>query len=67
MLKDRNHYRQHTPESRITRRATCTSRQYARELLSMMTDFENFTTHEQSVGTVLDQVVAWGGVPKQLR
>ena len=41
--------------------------------LSMWTDFENFTTfkpgpnHEKSVRTVLDQVVAWGGVLKQLR
>jgi len=45
----------------------------AQVLLSMMTDFENFTTfkpaplHEKSVGTVLDQVVAWGGALKQLR
>src|SRR6267143_5571482 len=42
-------------------------------LLSMMTDFENFTTfkphlhHEKHLGTVLDQVVAWGGALKQLR
>jgi len=45
----------------------------AQVLLSMMTDFESFTTfkpqphHEKSVGTVLDQVVAWGGALKQLR
>jgi hypothetical protein len=45
----------------------------AQVLLSMMTDFENFTTfkphlhHEKHLGTVLDQVVAWGGALKQLR
>lgn len=45
----------------------------AQVLLSMMTDFESFTTfkpqphHEKSVGTVLDQLVAWGGALKQLR
>jgi len=45
----------------------------AQVLLSLMTDFENFTTfkpapqHEKSVATVLDQVVAWGGALKQLR
>ena len=45
----------------------------AQVLLSMMTDFENFTTfkpsshHEKSVGTVLNQVVSWGGALKQLR
>lgn len=45
----------------------------AQVLLSIRTDFENFTTfkpqshHEKSVGTVLDQVVAWGGALKQLR
>ncbi len=45
----------------------------AQVLLSMMTDFENFTTfkpapqHEKAVGAVLDQVVAWGGALKQLR
>jgi len=45
----------------------------AQVLLSMMTDFENFTTfkpashHEKSVGTVLDQVVAWAGALKPLR
>src|SRR2546423_3165758 len=42
-------------------------------LLSMMTDFEHFTTfkphpqHEKAVGTLLDQVVAWAGALKQLR
>ena len=45
----------------------------AQVLLSLRTDFENFTAfkpgphHERSVGTVLDQVVAWGGALKQLR
>src|SRR5213082_135640 len=45
----------------------------AQVLLSMRHDFEKFTTfkpdpsHEKSVGTVLDQVVAWGGALKQLR
>jgi len=45
----------------------------AQVLLSMMTDFESFTTfkpaphHEKSVGTMLDQVLAWGGALKQLR
>jgi NAD(P)H-dependent FMN reductase len=45
----------------------------AQVLLSMRADFENFTTfkpephHEKAVGTVLDQVVAWGGALKQLR
>ena len=45
----------------------------AQVLLSMMTDFENFATfkphlhHEKHLGTVLDQVVAWGGALKQLR
>src|SRR6185436_379107 len=39
----------------------------AQVLLSMRTDFEKFTTfkpdphHEKAVGTMLDQVVAWGG------
>src|SRR5881227_2784496 len=42
----------------------------AQVLLSMMTDFEHFTTfkpasqHEKSVGLVLDQVVAWAGALK---
>jgi NAD(P)H-dependent FMN reductase len=45
----------------------------AQVLLSLMTDFENFTTfkpgpqHEQAAGTVLDQVLAWGAALKQLR
>jgi NAD(P)H-dependent FMN reductase len=45
----------------------------AQVLLSLMTDFENFTTfkpgpqHEQLVGTVLDQVFAWGSALKPLR
>jgi hypothetical protein len=45
----------------------------AQVLLSLMTDFESYTTfkphahHEKSVGAVLDQVVAWGGALKQLR
>ena len=42
-------------------------------MLSMMTDFEHFTTfkpasgHEKALGTVLDQVVAWAGALKPLR
>src|SRR6266699_2411553 len=45
----------------------------AQVLLSMVTDFEKFTTfkpaphHDKLVRTVLDQVVAWGGALKQLR
>src|SRR5438105_4826831 len=45
----------------------------AQVLLSMMTDFENFTTfkpapqHQKSLGAMLDQVVAWGGALKPLR
>jgi NAD(P)H-dependent FMN reductase len=45
----------------------------AQVLLSLMTDFENFTTfrpqpqHEKSVGTVLDRVVGWAGALQQLR
>jgi len=45
----------------------------AQVLLSMMTDFESFTTfkpaphHEKEVGTVLDQVVTWAGALKQVR
>jgi len=45
----------------------------AQVLLSMMADFANFTTfkpqphHERFLGTVLDQVVAWGGALQQLR
>ena len=44
----------------------------AQVLLSMVSDFEHFTTfkpsshHEKSMGTVLDQVVTWGGALKQL-
>jgi len=42
-------------------------------ILSLFTDFENFTTfkpaalHEKSVSAMLDQVVAWGGALKTLR
>jgi len=42
-------------------------------LLSMYTDFENFSvfkpgpTKEQSVNDMLDQVIAWGGALKTLR
>jgi hypothetical protein len=42
-------------------------------LLSMLTDFENFSVfkpapqHEQSVNLVFDQVIAWGGALKTLR
>jgi NAD(P)H-dependent FMN reductase len=42
-------------------------------LLSLFTDFENFSvfkpgpTKEQSVNDVLDQVIAWGGALKTLR
>lgn len=42
-------------------------------MLSLFTDFENFTTfkpaggHERSVNTMLDQVVAWGGALQTLR
>jgi NAD(P)H-dependent FMN reductase len=45
----------------------------AQVLLSLSTDFESYTTfkpaphHEKSLGTVLDQVVAWGGALKPLR
>jgi NAD(P)H-dependent FMN reductase len=45
----------------------------AQVMLSLFTDFENFTTfkpalsHEKSVNTMLDQVVAWGGVMQALR
>lgn len=41
--------------------------------LSLSTDFEQFTTfkpdpkHEKTLGTMLDQVVAWGGALKTLR
>ena len=42
-------------------------------LLSMFTDFENFSVfkpdarHEKSVNAVFDQVIAWGGALKELR
>jgi hypothetical protein len=42
-------------------------------LLSMMTDFENFTTftpaahHEKVLATLLDQVNAWGAALQPLR
>lgn len=45
----------------------------AQVMLSLFTDFENFTTfkpaamHEKSVNTMLDQVIAWGGALKTLR
>ncbi len=45
----------------------------AQVILSLFTDFENFTIfkpaamHEQSVNAMLDQVVAWGGALKTLR
>lgn len=45
----------------------------AQVMLSLFTDFENFTTfkpaamHEKSVNTMLDQVIAWGGAMKTLR
>jgi len=45
----------------------------AQVMLSLFTDFENFTTfkpapmHEKSVNNMLDQVIAWGGALKGLR
>ena len=42
-------------------------------LLSMFTDFENFSVfkpasnHEKSVNAMFDQVIAWGGALKALR
>ncbi|MBI5627138.1 MAG: NAD(P)H-dependent oxidoreductase [Nitrosomonadales bacterium] len=45
----------------------------AQVMLSLFTDFENFTTfkpapmHEKSVNTMLDQVIAWGGAMNTLR
>lgn len=45
----------------------------AQVMLSLFTDFENFTVfkpaamHEKSVNTMLDQVAAWGGALKTLR
>ena len=45
----------------------------AQVMLSLFTDFENFTTfkpaamHEKSANAMLDQLVAWGGAMKTLR
>jgi NAD(P)H-dependent FMN reductase len=45
----------------------------AQVMLSLFTDFENFSTfkpaamHEKSVNTLLDQVIAWGSALKTLR
>ncbi len=45
----------------------------AQVMLSLFTDFENFTTfkpaamHEKSVNTMLDQLIAWAGAMKTLR
>ena len=45
----------------------------AQVMLSLFTDFENFTTftpaahHEKSVNAMLDQVITWGGAMKALR
>ncbi|HJU04772.1 MAG TPA: NAD(P)H-dependent oxidoreductase [Nitrospiraceae bacterium] len=45
----------------------------AQVALSLSTDFENYSvfkpasTHEKSVSTMLDQVIAWGGALKALR
>jgi len=45
----------------------------AQVILSLFTDFENFTAfkpaamHEKFVNTLLDQVIAWGGALKVLR
>jgi NAD(P)H-dependent FMN reductase len=45
----------------------------AQVMLSLYTDFENFTTfkpaasHDKAVGTMLDQVVAWSGALQVLR
>lgn len=45
----------------------------AQVMLSLFTDFENFTTfkpaaaHEKAVDTMLDQVIAWGGALKHTR
>ena len=42
-------------------------------LLSLFTDFENFSVfkpaahHEKSVNATFDQVIAWGGALKTLR
>lgn len=45
----------------------------AQVMLSLYTDFENFTTfkpaahHEKSVNAMLDQLIAWGGALKTVR
>ena len=45
----------------------------AQVMLSLYTDFENFATfkpaahHEQSVHTMIDQLVAWGSAMKMVR
>jgi hypothetical protein len=45
----------------------------AQVMLSLFTDFENFTTfkpdprHEKEVGTMLDQVISWGTALKSVR
>ncbi len=45
----------------------------AQVVLSLATDFENYTVfkpnprHEKTAGTMLDQVIAWGGALKALR
>ena len=45
----------------------------AQVMLSLFTDFENYTTfkpaalHEKTLHTMLDQLVAWGGAMKRLR
>jgi len=45
----------------------------AQVMLSLFTDFENFSvfkpvpSHEESVNTMLDQVIAWGGALNTLR
>ena len=46
---------------------------HAQVMLSLFTDFENFTTfrpdprHEREVHAMLDQVIAWGGALRPLR
>ena len=46
---------------------------HAQVMLSLFTDFENFSTfqpdprHEQEVHAMLDQVIAWGGALQSLR
>jgi len=45
----------------------------AQVMLSLFTDFENFTTfkpaahHDRNINAMLDQVIAWGGALKTLR